>query len=82
MSSQKPRFFRGFFVSALPKFATTRKTRLCLPPMNATKTRRLTRDYLAAVDRVLQALDRAKALRAALHRELARRRKGKNRGTS
>ena len=45
--------------------------------MNATKTRRLTRDYLAAVDKVLLALDRAKELRAALRRTLARRRKGR-----
>ena len=50
--------------------------------MNATKTRRLTREYLAAVDRVLSALDRAKKLRAALRRELARRNKGERRGTS
>jgi hypothetical protein len=40
--------------------------------MNATRTRRLTRDYLAAVDKALLALDRAKALRAALRRELAK----------
>jgi hypothetical protein len=53
-----------------------------LPTMNATKTRRLTREYLAAVDRVLSALDRAKKLRAALRRELARRNKGERRGTS
>ena len=43
------------------------------------KTRRLTRDYLAAVDKVLLSLDRAKELRTALHRELAKD-QGGNRG--
>lgn len=38
--------------------------------MNANKSRRLARDYLAAVDNVFLALDRAKARRAALRREL------------
>ena len=37
-------------------------------PMSETKTRRLTRDYLAAVNKVLLALDRAKELREALRR--------------
>ena len=36
--------------------------------MSETKTRRLTRDYLAAVNKVLLALDRAKELREALRR--------------
>jgi hypothetical protein len=39
---------------------------------NATKTRRLARDYLAAVERAIQAIDRAKQLRAALRRSLVR----------
>jgi hypothetical protein len=43
--------------------------------MSDTKTRRLTRNYLAAVDRVLSALERAKALRAALRRALGQRRR-------
>ena len=51
--------------------------------MNATKTRRLTRHYLAAVDKVLTALDRAKRLRAALRRELAKQNtKGKPRASN
>ena len=48
--------------------------------MNAeAKPRRLARDYLTAVDKVFQALDRAKELRAALRRELVEK-KGNRRG--
>jgi hypothetical protein len=46
--------------------------------MNATRTRRLARDYLAAVEKALLALDRAKQLRAELRRELVKRRKAKD----
>jgi hypothetical protein len=41
--------------------------------MNSPRTRRLARRYLAAVDKVLLALDRAKELRAALRRSLVAR---------
>jgi hypothetical protein len=44
-----------------------------LGTMNSPRTRRLARHYLAAVDKVLLALDRAKELRAALRRELGKR---------
>jgi len=37
-----------------------------------TKTRRLARDYLAAVDKVFNAIERAKKLRTALRRAAAR----------
>jgi hypothetical protein len=46
----------------------------------ANKTRRLARAYLAAVDRVLLALDQARKLRAALRRQVAaeqRKRRGR-----
>lgn len=40
--------------------------------MKDTTAQRLTREYLAAVDSALAALDRAKKLRAALRRKLAK----------
>jgi hypothetical protein len=45
--------------------------------MNAAKTRRLVRDYLAAVEKVFLALENAKNLQAAMRRELTKRRKEK-----
>jgi hypothetical protein len=67
--------FRHFVNHFPPK-----KSVIVSAAMSETKTRQLTRDYLAAVDKALSALDRAKNLRAALRRELARRGKGERRG--
>jgi hypothetical protein len=79
-TTEKP-WFRRFGTS---RFSSLKRNLVSLPPMmHSTKTRRLTRHYLAAVDKVLSALDRAKELRTALRRELAKQhdKKGERRGT-